>query len=329
MSESMQGTDKGLICAYRLDGTGGGTPLDWSDLEGPPAPGALTWIHLDLLDPGTAAFVRERSGLEESAADILLAEHTRPRVVFFGDALAIILRGINFNPGSEPDDMVSIRIWASKDCLISCRRLRLGAVDDVRRSIAKGRGPSTSSRLLAMIADRLVERMDDVIEGLEDQADMLEEQLDRGQPKQLNAALADLRRSFIGIRRYLIPQRDALMRLAAAKVAWMQEDDRSWLREVADQTTRLLESLEAAREQSAVTQDELLQRLSERTERRMYLLSVITAIFLPLGLFTGLLGVNVGGIPGTENPWAFALLCTGAVAFVVFELWFLRSKDWF
>jgi len=329
MTESEHAPTHGLICAYRLDGAGGGTPLDWPDIEASSRSDGVTWIHLDLLDPNATSFVRERSGLDESAADVLLAEHTRPRLVPFDDTLIVILRGINFNPGAEPDDMVSIRIWASEYLVISCRKLRLGAVEDVQRSLARGRGPCNSAELLAAIADRLAERMDDVIEGLEDQADVLEDQLDRYEPKQLNAALADLRRTFIGLRRYLVPQRDALLRLASAKVSWLPEDERSWLRDVADQTTRLQEALEAARDQAAVTQEELLQRLSERTERRMYLLSVITAVFLPLGLITGLLGVNVGGIPGTENPWAFAVLSGGIVLFVIFQLWFLRRKRWF
>jgi len=329
MTESEQLPTRGLVYAYRLDGAGGGTPLDWPAIETPSQPDGVTWLHLDLPDPNTTDFVRERSGLDEAAADVLLAEHTRPRLVPFDDAVVLILRGINFNPGAEPDDMVSIRIWASEHLVISCRKLRLRAVEDVQRSIAKGRGPCNSAELLAAIADRLAERMDDVIGGLEDQADAIEEQLDQGQPKQLNAALADLRRTFIGLRRYLVPQRDALLRLAAVKVSWLPEDDRSSLRDVADQTTRLQEALEAARDQAAVTQEELLQRLSEKTEQRMYLLSVITAVFLPLGLITGLLGVNVGGIPGAETAWAFALLCGGIILFVVFQLWLLRRKSWF
>ena len=329
MSESDQAPNRGLICAYHLDGAGGGTPLGWPDIEPSSRSDGVTWIHLDILEPSTTSFVREQVSLDESAADVLLAEHTRPRLVTFDDSLVVILRGINFNPGAEPDDMVSIRIWASERLVISCRKDRLGAVEDVRRSIAKGRGPCSSAELLAAIADRLAERMDDVIEGLEDQADALEDQLDHGQPKQLNAALADLRRTFIGLRRYLVPQRDALLRLAAAKISWLPENDRSSLRDVADQTARLQEALEAARDQAAVTQEELLQRLSERTEGRMYLLSVITAIFLPLGLITGLLGVNVGGIPGTESPWAFALLCVGIALFVIVQMWLLHRNRWF
>jgi len=329
MTQHQGSSGSALICAFRLDGKGGGTPLSWREIQTPFPHDGLTWIHLDLAAAETAAYVRERSGLEDAAADVLLAEHTRPRLVQLDEGVVVILRGINFNPGAEPDDMVSIRIWASEHLVISCRKLRLLAVQDVQQSVERGRGPCNSGELIASIVDRLAERMDDVIQGLEDQSDALEEQVEEGQIKKTNAALADLRRTFIGLRRYLTPQRDALLRLASAKVSWLAEEDRNWLREVADQTTRYLEALEAARDRATVTQEELLQRLSEKTERRMYLLSVVTAVFLPLGLITGLLGVNVGGIPGTETPWAFLLLCVMTAGLVGLELWFLRRNRWF
>lgn len=339
MTDTSQMTTRGLVYACRLDGEGSGTSLDWDDIlagqrgatrtEAGTGTTGLTWIHLDLPDPFTTTYVRELSGLEEEAADMLLAEHTRPRLVQFDEGLLVILRGINFNPGAEPDDMVSIRIWASEHLVVSCRKLPLHAIRDVQSSIERGRGPRNAGELLAAIADRLAERMDDVIEGLEDQADGLEDQVEEGPVEEVNADLADLRRTFIGLRRYLVPQRDALLRLAAAKVDWLAEDDRAWLREVADQTIRFLEALEASRDRAEVTQEELLQRLSEKTERRMYLLSVITAIFLPLGFITGLLGVNVAGIPGTEASWAFAALCVVTAIIVAVELWFLRKKRWY
>ncbi len=329
MTNTNRTTERGLICAFRLDGQGGGTPLDWDGIRSTPRSDGLTWIHLDLPDPHTGAFVRAQSGLDETVADALLAEHTRPRLLAFDDGVLVTLRGINFNPGAEPDDMVSIRIWASEHLVVSCRKLPLHAVRDVQDSIERGRGPCTAGELLSSIADRLAERMDDVIEGLEDQADDLEDQVDEGRLEETNTALADLRRTFIGLRRYLVPQRDALLRLAAAKVTWLAEDDRAWLREVADQTTRFLEALEASRDRATVTQEELLQRLSEKTEQRMYLLSVITSVFLPLGFITGLLGVNVDGIPGAETPWAFLLLCVGMAAFIGLQLWYLRRKRWF
>ena len=71
-----------------------------------------------------------------------------------------------------------------------------------------------------------------------------------------------------------------------------------------------------------------MNRLSEQLNKNMYVLSVIAGIFLPLGFVTGLLGVNVDGIPGDKTPWAFAVLCVLMVALGVFEVWLFRRFKW-
>lgn len=96
-----------------------------------------------------------------------------------------------------------------------------------------------------------------------------------------------------------------MARLFGERVSWLTDLARARLREAADRITRYIEALDSARERVAVTSEELSNRLAEQMNANMYLLSVVAAIFLPLGLLTGLLGINVGGIPGVDSPWAF------------------------
>jgi zinc transporter len=99
------------------------------------------------------------------------------------------------------------------------------------------------------------------------------------------------------------------------------------LREVAERTARFVEDIDSARERAAVTQEELNNRLSEQMNKAMYLLSIVAAIFLPLGLLTGLLGINVGGIPGSESKWAFSLVTILLVCLAAFLVaWFKKIK---
>ena len=70
-------------------------------------------------------------------------------------------------------------------------------------------------------------------------------------------------------------------------------------------------------ERAAVIHESLASRLAEMTNQRMYILSIVAAIFLPLSFVTGLLGINVGGIPGSENPhgfWEVNLVLLGVAA---------------
>jgi zinc transporter len=93
---------------------------------------------------------------------------------------------------------------------------------------------------------------------------------------------------------------------------------------IADREARHVEDLENLRERTAIIQDEIMTRLSEQVNRTMYILSVVAAIFLPVGFLTGLLGVNLGGIPGRDWEWAFWIVCAFFAIIAVTEVWLFR-----
>ena len=63
-------------------------------------------------------------------------------------------------------------------------------------------------------------------------------------------------------------------------------------------------------------------------DNRMYVLSIVAAIFLPLGFLTGLLSINVGGILGAEYKAAFAIFCLLLVALIIIEIVIFKKKKW-
>ena len=317
-----------LIAAYILDGKGGGQRVGWNEIRQWTPSDGLLWVHLNYTAPETQQWIKEESQLENVVGDALLAEESRPRVTAFDDGLLISLRGVNLNPGADPQDMVSLRIWADKNQLITTHRRKLLSVADICTAIEKGKGPRTSGEFLEDVADRLMSRMGGVIDELEDKVAELEEAVLTEESHELRPKLASIRRVAIYLRRYMAPQREAISRLQSEKMSWLTDEDRVRLREVYDHLTSYLEDLDAARERAAVTQEELVSRLSEQTDNRMYVLSIVAAIFLPLGFLTGLLGINVGGIPGAEYKASFAIFCMFIVVLVVIELIIFKKKKW-
>jgi zinc transporter len=324
-----------LICAYRLDNTSRSEALDWPKIVSwTPNEGAI-WVHLDAGHEDTEAWLREASGLDSFIVDGLLAEETRPRCDWYEDGTLLILRGVNLNPGAEPEDMVSIRIWIDEQRIISTRLQQLMAVEDLRKELTVGKGPRSTGQLVARLVANLTERMGPVIEDLSGQIDGLEDQLIRasgeGQSslRDMRGQLIELRSIAIHLRRYIAPQRDALNRLSQLDEDWLDKRSRGQIRETVDRVTRITEELDEVRERSAVVQDELLSRISQRMERTMYILTVVATIMLPLGFITGLLGINVDGIPGEETPWAFWAVCVSLVALVVLEVVCFRRLKWF
>ncbi len=321
-------TNDGLIAAYLLDGQGGAEACDWPQIKAWQPERGVLWVHLDYTSDNARRWVREHSGLDPLVADNLLQEETRPRSVPVGDGLLVLLRGVNLNPNAEPEDMVSIRIWANRHRIVTARHRHLLSVEDLRVALTAGRGPRGAGEFLVQIADRMVARMADVIDGIDERVGELEDQILVSESYRLRPLLADVRRQIISLRRYLAPQREAMARLIQEQAEWLHAQERMRLREVGDRVTRYVEDLDAARERAAVTQEELNSRLSEQMDRRMYVLSIVAAVFLPLGFVTGLLGINVGGIPGAEYHYGFFAVCFLLGGLAAMQFWLLRRKRW-
>ncbi len=300
---------KDLLGAYVLDGQGGGRTLSWDGVRAWTPEQGLLWVHCHQRGEQAGDWLRSESGIDPIIAEALMTDESRPRVAAYGNGLLVILRGVNLNPGEEPEDMISIRMWIEDRRIISFRRRKLKAVQDLRGMIDRGNGPGNTGEFLGILSSRLVDRMGPVVADLDDQVDDLEDQVLSLESETLRDQLADVRRQAIGLRRYIAPQRDVLMRLVTEDMAWLDQKERNQLRETLDRTLRFVEDLDAARERAQVIQDELYVRLSEQMNRNTYVLSIVAAIMLPLGLITGLLGINVGGIPGVESKWAFAIVC--------------------
>lgn len=317
----------GLVFAHVLDGEHGSRGVGWADIRGWTPTDGFLWVHLHHGAESTQAWLEGGAGLDPLVAEALLAEETRPRCVAMGDGLLVNLRAVNLNPGADPEDMVSLRIWIEERRAITVRRRRVMAVRDVSGTLDAGRGPSTAGELLAALADGIAERMAEPIAGVEEAVDELEEQVVDAQSFELRTRLGQLRRQAIALRRYLAPQREVLNRLQSESRPWIAARDQLHLREIGDRVTRYVEDLDSARERAAVAQEELTNRLAEHTNHTMQQLAIVATIFLPLGLLTGLLGVNVAGIPGAENGSAFAIVCgVLAVMAVGLYLFFRRRR---
>jgi len=319
-----------ILHALEFDGKGGARELIGDSLSQSLQSSATSWIHLDAARPETRQWLHNNLALpDELIIDALLAEETRPRVMNFEEGALVILRGVNLNENAHPEDMVSVRLWIYGNNIVSARVRRLKAVIDTRESLTQGRGPKTTGDFLTALITRLFERMEPVLRNLDDQLDVLEEQVMEKPDAQDRQAITTLRKQAILFKRYIAPQRDVIASLRNAELNWLDANHKRKLLESLDRVTRYIEDLDATRERGQIIKDELSNALSDRMNKNLYMLSVVAAIFLPLGFLTGLLGINVGGIPGTDSGNAFFVFCGILVVVVIGQIiWFKRAK-WF
>jgi zinc transporter len=318
----------GLLHALLLDGKGGARALDWDGVAAWKPADGLLWLNLDYSLADAQEWLSTKSDLDPVTISALTDSDPRPRAVAHGNALLMIMRGINNNAGAAPEDMISVRTYVEPERVLTLRHRPSSSVKSIVADLQRNAGPRTAAELALILVERMIAHVVTRVDALGDAVAQCEDEVLDGERADLRAKLADHRRRAIALRRFLAPQREAMTRLAAIHVAWLDAQHRARIGEVSEDMMRAIEELDAARERAAVTQEELSSRVAEVANQRLYVLSIITAFFLPLGFVCALLGVNVGGVPLQRDDWAFWALCGVFVFGAVGQLWFFRRRGW-
>lgn len=310
------------VFGFTLDGNGRGTPL-----AGKVNDDQMVWMHLDYSSDDCTPMLQD-IGIPEVAIEGLVRPDSRPRTMVKREGTILILRGVNLNPGNNPEDMVSLRFWIENNRLITLRQRKIQSAREIRLELEKGNGPENLHDLILALIENMADRISDYVDLLEENIAIHEANIEVGSASSLRRDVADIRRQAAAVRRYLAPQRDALdiFYLQAKRI--LTEEDALYIHEQSDRIIRNVEDLDLIREKSLLLQDELLNRLAQDQAARMYLLSVVSVIFMPVTFLTGVFGMNVAGLPGLENPRAFyvvlalMLLVGGGIVF------WLQKKKW-
>ena len=318
-----------IIDAYEFDGSGRGLPLNGDDIAKKIKEDVLAWVHLDANDPRTREWILSNASyLDPLILDALLASETRPRITEFPDGFLVILRGVNLNENEDEEDMISIRLWIDQHRIISTRKRKLRAVQTIRDQLKEGNGPKNSADFLVSLVTKLTDNMEPVILELGDKTDKIEEDILDNPDIECRKDINEIRRSCIILRRYISPQKEAMGQLRNSEVSWMDSRHSRAMQENLDKIMRYLEDLDSIRDRCQIIKDEITSILSDRMNKNLYVLSLIAALFLPLGFLTGLLGINVGGMPGVDSDMAFTIVCALCTILLTIEYLLFRFLRW-
>jgi zinc transporter len=289
-------------------------------------PGFL-WLHLEGRDERDLAFIRTQPDIPDVAAGALAATETRPRCDRIDEGAIVNLRGPGNIDPHDSDRLVSIRLWVTQRKVTSLSRRRLSATEEVASKMEAGK-IHDSGDLVAAFAWAISTQLDPEVSALGDMLDDVETDLEPNFLYRLRRDITQVRSQAISYRRFVAPDRDALRTLAAQDFDWLAEDDRLHIIEAADRFARMAEELEAVRERAALLHEQITDLRAEQTDQRALYISVVAFIFLPLTFVTGLLGMNVEGIPYAHSHWSFWGVVIFCLAVGVAVLAWFRWRNW-
>ncbi|NBV05613.1 MAG: zinc transporter ZntB [Proteobacteria bacterium] len=319
-----------IIFSYAFDESGKAQKLNSQKISQELANQGLAWVHLDANNKMTKSWLeKEVSYLDHLIIDALIAEETRPRIIEFASGILIILRSVNLNKGSEPEDMVSIRIWIDECRIITIQRRNIKAISDIVENIESGKTIKTSGEFLYNLLYQSLSDTSSYIYELTEILDDLDQKVMTTHDLKFREQIIQIRSKSAVFKRYLTPQKEVIKRLQSLDQKWINDWAIRHFQENYDNIARMIEEAEEARERSQILHDELSNALSERLNKSMYKLSIITSIFMPLTFVTGVFGMNIGGVPGIGNPEGFNICMFGMLLIFLLQVFFFKRGKWF
>ena len=308
------------ICVFDIAEDGSTTVPTTTSLTGK---ARYRWWHFDLSDPTLPQWCENH--LPTIPTGALLQPETRPRCDRLEDGLILNLRGINMNAGQLAEEMVSIRMWVTDAAVVTVRLRRVFAIEDIRQSAQAQMAPPSPADFISDLVTRLTTRVQTEVTTISKLTEFFEADLE-DETTPIPNELTQSRRRVIRLRRYLDPQRAALNNLAVEDLIPLH--NQQTLRELANRTTMAVEELDALRDRLVAVQDDHDLDVARKQARNSFILSVGAGIFLPISFLTGLFGVNLGGMPGLDSPWAFTILCLSMAVLALVLVAIIRRKNW-
>ena len=311
-----------------FDGRGGVRKLSDEEETKPYSvpPKGFVLVSGNSRSPDFKVWLREELG--DFVSDMISVPSTRTRCVVMEDRAMVILRVPRPNASPEDVGRQLLSLWLEKGRVIVSSELNIPEFLGVAQWQQSHHAPLSPADLVARLGLRAADRMEPLIERLGDNLDSIEEGLMTERKHDVRSKLAHLRRTLINFRRLIWPQRDVLNTLEIEDLSFFSPRDRVRLREASQRSARLGDELQALSERAVLVHEQILDTRADQMNKTMLLLTAVTVILMPLTVISGVLGMNVAGIPYADSPYAFWVVA-GLLALIGALLFFvMRRVKW-
>jgi len=306
ISES-SGADRGLICAFQLDGSGRAQSLTADTmLESLERRDVVTWMHFNLSDARARRWLLGAEFLPMAVREMLHEHDENRRIEFVEEGLLLVMGDFTYEDESDPSEVAPLWCWAGERVLVTARLHPLKSVDALRLQLREGANMEFTSAmdLMGQLLEHRTLRLRKLADSMISQLDDIEDEILAGNIAQQRGQLGRARRLCARLRRQFAPERTDMNKFLHRPLP-LGEADREVLQSATESLGFTIEEISELYERAKLLQEELASRLAESTGRNLYVLSILTAVFLPMTLVTGIFGMNVAGLPGLHGEHSF------------------------
>jgi len=296
-------------------------------------PGAQerVWVDIELPDPEAGPLLKDVFQVHELSLEDALSEIHHPKIELFDRYLYLILHGITAGAGGKGVTTNDTDFFLGEQFLVTLhhapsRSIRQEQDLCLRNDQALGEGPAG---LLHRIVDAMVDHYRPEVDALEDRLEQLEDVVFENPRHNPVRDILALKRDVSALRRITLPQRDAVGRLARREFSQIPDAVTYRFRDVFDHLVQLTDESLFFQDRVTGLLDAYLSSQSNRLNQVMKVLTVMSTIFMPLTVLTGLYGMNVviPHLPGSADVqfwWIVGMMAAMSGTM----LWVFRRMDW-
>ncbi len=295
--------------------------------------GKIRWIEFDGLgDIDALRQLGDKYGLHPLALEDVVHTGQRPKLESYEHMLFIVTVMIyrDEEDGRMCGEQVSM--FLDRGLLITIQEDPKNDVfEPVRQRIRGGRGyirKQGADYLAYALIDSIVDHMFPILECIGDALEELEDQMLENPTKTCVANLHEFRRTLIQLRRAIWPERDLLSQLLHDTSGIVSDETKVFVRDAYDHAVRIIDLIESYRDIAGGLLELYLSSVSQRTNEIMRVLTVISAIFIPLTFVAGVYGMNFEFMPELKWPHGY-FGCLFIMSLVAGgQIWFFKRKGW-
>lgn len=295
-----------------------------------PTKGKL-WLNVHgLHDPDLMKQLGETFKLHPLTMEDILNTTQRPKVDSYDDYLFIVTRFFYYDERRMAINSEQISLVLGKNFVLSFQERATGSFEPIRERLRTDRGHIRNlgaDYLAYALLDMVVDRYFEVLEKMGEDCETLEEALLHKSNNKLLKNIHQLKRSSMELRRAVWPLREVINTLVRNDDKFFTANTVLYLRDVYDHIVHFIESLESIRDMLGGMMDIYLSSISNRVNMEVRALTVVTMLFMPATLISGIFGMNFDVMPWLKHPngfW-FALGLMGFIATVMTLIFWRRQ----
>lgn len=292
------------------------------------------WVDIDSTNNHQHALLEKIFEFHPLAVEDTLSPGTRVKLEEYDRYLFVVMAGLRFDKATpDPFDLETFNLYffLGRNFLVTVHAVPSQSCGAVRERLM--RNPDLLARGAEMtmhgIIDQSVDAFFPLVEELNTMVQELEEQVFEKFDEELIHEIFKAKRSAFSVRRHVGPLREVLNILSNRPTAYIRPETQLYYRDVYDHTIRITESVDTLRDLLGGVLETYLSQTSNRMNRIMKQLSVVSTIALPLIVIGGIYGMNFAHLPLTDHPWGFWSALGGMATVSAVLLYWLRKNEWF